>query len=259
MTKEAPSVHLVVPCYRESARIGGFLLELCRGMTDLGGVKIQVVEDGSDAEEAALMSNVVDTLRADFPCLLPLNALPGNLGKGGAVYAGWADHGGAEWLGFVDADGACSANEVARLISQLPNPCPMPSAFFASRIKMLGRKVERLLKRHLVGRVYATLVSELLDIPVYDSQCGLKLVPRMAYERVADRLEITGFAFDVELMVALLDNGCRIEEVPIDWSEVPGGKVKLFSDSWRMARDVWRVRRKRTAGKFAPLGDLSLR
>lgn len=241
MTNQAPSVHLVVPCFRESARIGSFLPDLCREMTALGAVRVLVVEDGSDAGEAERMQRIVDNLRAEFSCLLPLKSLPENLGKGGAVYAGWREHGGAEWLAFVDADGACPVAEVARLVG-MTNARP---ALFASRIKMLGRRVDRLLKRHLLGRVYATLVSEMLDVPVYDSQCGLKLVPRSAFERIADRLEVTGFAFDVELMVALLDTGCAIHEVPIDWHEVPGGKVDLLRDSWRMARDVWHIRARR--------------
>jgi dolichyl-phosphate beta-glucosyltransferase len=241
MTNEAPSVHLVVPCYRESARIGGFLPDLCREMTALGGVQVLVVEDGSDSGEAEWMRRIVDDLRAEHSCLLPLKSLPENLGKGGAVYAGWREHGDAEWLAFVDADGACPVAEVVRLVGMTNTK----SALFASRIKMLGRRVDRLLKRHLLGRVYATLVSEMLAVPVYDSQCGLKLVPRAAFERISDRLEVTGFAFDVELMVALLDTGCVIHEVPIDWHEVPGGKVDLLRDSWRMARDVWRIRARR--------------
>ena len=238
MTHEPPSVHLVVPCYRESARIGGFLPVLCQEMTELTGVRVLVVEDGSDPQEAERMRQIVDSLRTEFPCLLPLMTLPENLGKGGAVYAGWHKHGGAEWLAFVDADGSCTASEVARLLSLRQQG----TALFASRIKILGRRVERLLKRHLLGRVYATLVSELLAVPVYDSQCGLKLVPRAAYERIADRLQVKGFAFDVELMVALLKAGCAIDEVPIDWHEVPGGKVDLLRDSWRMALDVCRIR-----------------
>ncbi len=248
MTNEAPSVHLVVPCYRESARIGAFLPELCFEITKFGAVRVLVVEDGSDADEAERMRRIVDDLRVVHPCLLPLKSLPENLGKGGAVYAGWREHGGAEWLAFVDADGACPAAEVARLVGMTNSEFRMTNArpaLFASRIKMLGRRVDRLLKRHLLGRVYATLVSELLDVPVYDSQCGLKLVPRAAFERVAERLEVRGFAFDVELMVALLDTGCAIQEVPIDWHEVSGGKVSLLRDSWRMARDVWRIRTRR--------------
>jgi hypothetical protein len=131
---------------------------------------------------------------------------------------------------------------MTRAESKLSKPMP---AFFASRIKMLGRRVDRLLKRHLLGRVYATLVSELLQVPVYDSQCGLKMVPRAAFEKVRDRLVVKDFAFDVELMVSLLDTGCEISEVPIHWHETPGGKVNLLKDSWRMARDVWRIRQRR--------------
>jgi len=247
MKNEAPSVHLVVPCYRESARIGAFLPELCAEMMKLGAVQVLVVEDGSDAEEAERMRRIVDNLSAVHPCLLQLKSLPDNLGKGGAVYAGWHEHGGAEWLAFVDADGACPAVEVARLLG-LRQP---GTTLFASRIKMLGHRVDRLLKRHLLGRVYATLVSELLAVPVYDSQCGLKLVPRAAFERIADRLEVRGFAFDVELMVALLDTGCSIQEVPIDWHEVPGGKVSLLRDSWRMAQDVWSIRARRAVWRSA--------
>ncbi len=247
------SIHLVVPCFRESGRIGGFLPELCGTMQALGNVRVLVVDDGSGADEARRMSDIVEDLRTKHDCLLPLKVLSENLGKGGAVYAGWAEHGGADWLAFVDADGACPAAEVARLVGMTNEECRMSNgntALFASRVKMLGRRVERLFKRHLLGRIYATLVSELLDIPVYDSQCGLKLVPRAAYERIADRLSIHGFAFDVDLMVALLDSGCRIEEVPIEWHEVPGGKLRLLRDSWLMARDVMAIRARRTARKL---------
>jgi dolichyl-phosphate beta-glucosyltransferase len=233
-----PSVHLVIPCFRESGRIGAFLPELCEEMGALGAVNVMVVEDGSDETEVKAMSVIIEALRGKYACLLPLNVLPRNLGKGGAVYAGWAECGSADWLAFVDADGACSAKEVARLIRMLDGK----TSFFASRVKILGRRVDRLFKRHLLGRVYATLVSELLKVPVYDSQCGLKLVPRAAYEKISNRLQVTGFAFDVELMVALLDAGFEIREVPIDWHEVDGGKVNLIRDTWRMARDVLKIR-----------------
>lgn len=250
---EAPNVHLVVPCFRESGRIGAFLPDLCREMAQISGVRVLVVEDGSDAEEVTRMQEIVEALRAEFPCLLPLKSLPENLGKGGAVYAGWREHGGAHWLAFVDADGSCSAAEVARLMKMRT----AEAALFASRIKILGRRVQRLLKRHLLGRVYATLVSEMLNVPVYDSQCGLKLLPRAAFEKISDRLVVGGFAFDVELMVALLDTGCPIHEVPIDWHEVPGGKVNLLRDSWRMALDVWHIRRRRRAVFTARLSDVT--
>lgn len=242
----AVNVHLVVPCFRESARIGAFLPALCAAMDELGGVAVEVVEDGSGEEEAARMRAVVEGLRTAHPCLLPLSVLPENLGKGGAIYAGWAAAAPeAVWLAFVDADGAVPAGEVARVIRRAREHAVRPQAHFASRVKMLGRRVERLLARHLVGRIYATLVSELLGIPVYDSQCGLKVVPAAAWRKVAPRLAVRGFAFDVELLVALLDSGCVVVEEPVDWQEIPGGKVRVLRDSWRMARDVLAIRARR--------------
>lgn len=241
-----PTIHLAIPCFRESTRLPRFLPSLCEAMDALGGMAVQVVDDGSGAAEEAAARSLVDGLRPLHPCLQPLLALPVNHGKGGAVYAGWrsADPN-AAWLGFVDADGSLTPEEVARLIRWARERGSRERALFGSRVKMLGRRVERQFKRHLIGRIYATLVSELLNVPVYDSQCGLKLVPRAAWEKVRDRLRVEGFAFDVELMVALLDSGCEVVEVPVDWHETPGGKVRLLHDSWRMFQDVLRIRRRR--------------
>jgi len=33
-------------------------------------------------------------------------------------------------------------------------------------------------------------------------------------------------------------------EFPVDWRDVPGSKVNLLRDSWRMAREVFRIRRR---------------
>ena len=109
---------------------------------------------------------------------------------------------------------------------------------------MLGRKIHRQLLRHLLGRTYATLVHELLDIPVYDSQCGLKLVPAAAYRKIRPALSVNGFAFDAQLLLALLHSGHEVIEVPIDWHETPGGKIRLVLDALRMTRDILAIRRR---------------
>jgi dolichyl-phosphate beta-glucosyltransferase len=111
---------------------------------------------------------------------------------------------------------------------------------------MLGCIIERSWQRHLIGRVFATLVGELLRVPVYDSQCGLKVVPRSMYERVQPALQVQRFAFDVELITALWDAECEMREVPIHWHEEPGGKVRLLRDFWRMFWDVLKIRKRRT-------------
>jgi dolichyl-phosphate beta-glucosyltransferase len=240
------SLSLVIPCYHESARLGPFLADLCEKLAALGGVTIRIVEDGSDSAEKQRMQQIITAQREKTPILLEPLFLPQNLGKGAAVYAGWKLEKCADWLAFVDADGSITADEVSRLI-QLSRVTPSGTALFASRIKMLGKTVQRDFRRHLIGRIYATLVSEILSIPVYDSQCGLKLVPRALFEQIEPQLTITGFAFDVDLLTALLDQGHTVQEVPISWHETPGGKVHLIRDSFRMARDVLRIKKARQA------------
>ncbi len=244
MSDLASRTLLVIPCFNESPRVRPFLQSLREQFRNDDRVSVLVVDDGSGAEEQARMHAIVEAERAQWPRLRPLLAIEINQGKGGAIYAGWAAHEGEGFLAFVDADGSCRASEVARLIEEA-RAGGFEHAVFASRVKMLGRDVERRWTRHLLGRVFATLVSELLAIPVYDSQCGLKVVPRAAFERIRPVLEIRRFAFDAELLCALWDAGVRVEEVPVHWHEVAGGKVRILRDSWRMFRDVWDIRTRR--------------
>lgn len=242
------SLHIVIPCYRESGRIGPFLEELCQVTAALGEVTIRVVEDGSDKEETDRMRAILEPMRLRHAHLLEPLFLPQNLGKGGAVYSGWNLEKQTDWLGFVDADGSCSATEVAKLIGHAREQLTPHTALFASRLGQFNRHVHRQIKRRLMGHIFASLVSTLLGIRIHDSQCGLKLVPRTAYQRMAPFLVIRGFAFDVELLANLHDIQVPFLEVPIEWFEVPGGSVRIFRDSWRMARDVWRVRVNRRRG-----------
>ncbi len=243
------TVHLIIPCYQESGRVGPFLTELCEVTRALGDVTIRVVEDGSDAAETARMRGIITPIYERHTHLLPPLFLPENLGKGGAVYAGWDQAPQTDWLAFVDADGSCSAAEVANLIRRArQQPAPL-TALFASRWDQTGALVQRQWKRRLIGRIFGMLVATLLRIPIHDSQCGLKLIPRTAYLRIAPTLRIRGFAFDVELLAALHDSGCTFEEVSIAWHETPGGHVHLIRDSMRMARDVLAIRKRRLSGK----------
>ncbi len=150
--------------------------------------------------------------------------LPSNSGKGGAVYAGWDLDYHSDWVGLLDADGSIPPHEALRILSLLEQD-DTPDAFFASRCKILGRTVHRSRTRHAGGRLFATLVAVSTGIPVYDSQCGFKLIRRKCYEAIRSHLREKRFAFDVELLIALRQSGARIIEVPIDWHDVPGSKL----------------------------------
>jgi len=224
---------LVIPSYKESDRLPQFLVKLqTLGVLGRQGWTVRIVDDGSGVEEVERLENALLGRDLRFDQRLELVQLPKNQGKGGAVYSGWKDHRKFSLLGFVDADGAVPANEVMRVLELAENS--PDTAFFASRVKMRGRTVCRSSMRHLSGRLFASFVGMFIDEETYDSQCGLKIIPANVFEMIEPWLNERGFAFDVELLAALLEVKCPVVEVPIDWVDVAGSKVRLLRDSFRM-------------------------
>lgn len=239
-----------IPCFRESKRLPLFLDALCKELACAPfKASVVVVDDGSGSPEDSITRSIVDQFRSKYPRIVGEPVfLKRNLGKGGAVYAGWrmsSINSGPELLCFVDADGAVPAPEVGRLIEELlVDQHHRWDALFGSRVKMLGASVDRRVTRHYVGRVFATFVAVLTGIGIYDSQCGLKVIRRSAYAAIEKQLKETRFVFDVELTLLLLQGGFRIREVPINWREVPGSKVRLLRDTVRMFSGILRIRQR---------------
>src|SRR5580704_8226061 len=239
-----------VPCFRESKRLPLFLETLCAELATVPfTASVVVVDDGSGSPEQSLTRSIVDKFRLKYPSIVAEPVfLKRNLGKGGAVYAGWKmspSNSLPKLLCFVDADGAVPASEVGRLIEELlSDHHGRWDALFASRVKMLGANVDRRITRHYIGRIFATLVSALTGIEIYDSQCGLKVIRRSAYAAIESRLKETRFVFDVEISLLLLQRGFKVREIPINWKEVPGSKVRLLRDTSRMFFGILRIRQR---------------
>ena len=243
-TPATPDFLLVVPAFEEGRRLPAFLGALAAELVPQPfRSEILIVDDGSSDREALLCA--IQPLREKFCCILDPLLLSKNSGKGAAILAGWHHRPGARWLAFVDADGAISAAEVCRVFEMIFARKSEGACVFGSRIRMLGRVIERSTARHLVGRVFASLVGSLIDPRVYDTQCGFKIIPQRAFTAVGPLLVEPGFAFDVELMCALLDAGFEIDETPIDWRDVPGSKVALLPDALRMFFSLLKIRARR--------------
>jgi len=246
----------VIPCFRESERLPIFLADLVKHLAtqDFLG-RVTIVDDGSGKDEVQRTRARVEQVLQAFPeAQVGWLLLPANQGKGGAVYAGWkkAITEDADILAFADADGSTSGAEVCRIVHGLIERAGTVDAVFGSRIKMLGQDIQRELYRHLMGRCFATLVGEMTGLLAYDTQCGAKAIKASAFEGIASKLHERGFAFDVELTLALLNSGYRVIELPISWREVPGSKVRFLRDIIRMAMAILRIRKRH--GRFAAAG-----
>jgi glycosyltransferase involved in cell wall biosynthesis len=236
---------LVIPHYNDAERLEPFMKELIRMLPS--HFSILVSDDGSRNSEREKLVSQIHHFQALTACHGPqvMKSLfaEKNEGKGAAIIRGWKEAEGFSLLAFTDADGAVSAEEIIRAESFFRSEGCNTEALFGSRVKMLGRSIQRSLLRHISGRIFATLVSEIGKIPVYDTQCGLKILTLEAYQCIKPYLHTQGFAFDVELALLLIKYKKKIIEFPIDWNDVPGSKVRLIRDAVRMSWQILKIKK----------------
>ena len=217
-----------------------FLRNLAQRIQDSRlNAELLVVDDGSRGDHHQVYQELTRSIQA-----VPIQLLehPVNLGKGAAIRTGFRHARGA-WVGFADADGSTAADEVVR-VAQLALHSPDLDGIFGARIVMLGREVVRKHRRHVTGRVFTTLLSLILRIPVYDSQCGCKFFRRATIAPLLELCKEQRWLFDVEIIALGYFKHLKFLEVPISWQDVPGSKVHLLSDGIRMAIGLWRIRRR---------------
>ena len=239
---------IAIPCYNESLRLPSFLMELANVLScQAFQSKITIVDDGSEADDVRSLQSSIAPIIEKYPDLFhPTLCLPRNIGKGGAIYKSWRSslNRECEFVGFLDADGSTSAQEFCRLINYAIDSHEICDGVIGSRVKMLGKTIVREFHRHLIGRCFATMASELLLIDAYDTQCGAKLFKRGLFQALEPKLLETGFTFDVELILLALKNGFVIHEFPISWSDVKGSKVRMVREIVRMALSLIKIRRR---------------
>jgi dolichyl-phosphate beta-glucosyltransferase len=251
MALPAPAVTLVVPAYCESHRLPALLDALVEESAAAAApaLELLVVDDGSGAEECERERAAVETaaaaLAARGPHRARFVAAPVNRGKGAAIRLGWEEaHPASAWLGFLDADGAVSAREAWRFVRMLPRMEGELDVLAGTRMLMAGHSIQRSLRRHLQGRVFATLVELSFHLGFYDTQCGMKVFRASLLRPLLPQLHEERWLLDVEVLALLQRCGARMREEPIDWADPGGSKMVPGLDALRMAAGLPRIRRR---------------
>jgi dolichyl-phosphate beta-glucosyltransferase len=232
---ELPGLSVVIPAYNEEGRLPKSLERVAGYLgarPSLCPAEIIVVDDGS-------RDNTAD-LAASFACpagvSVRLISLPDNQGKGAAVRGGLAASRGRFVL-ISDADLAAPIEEVEKLLA---TGADLATGSRALRRELISRRQP--LPRDLMGRLFNLALRALRLTTLHDTQCGFKLLEGELARRLAGRLRLDGFAFDVELLARAARLGARIEEVPVRWHHVDASQVRPLLHGLQMLRDIVRIR-----------------
>jgi glycosyltransferase involved in cell wall biosynthesis len=238
-------VCLVVPCYNEARRLRGD--RFGEFLASRGDGSVCFVNDGST--DGTL--GVLETLKAGNPGRILVVNLARNGGKAEAVRQGVLHAAALDrfaFIGYWDADLSTPLGELDTLLAPLV-ATPGYRLALGSRVKRLGSNIERDAARHYLGRVFSTLSSQLLDLAVYDSQCGAKLFRADIADVLFRQPFVTRWSFDLEILVRLrrhlgpeaFRRSCI--EVPLtEWREIRGSKLTLLH-MLRMPLEVLSIRR----------------
>ncbi len=231
----APEISVVIPVYNEANTVQ----EAMRRVRAFFSLKNEpweclVVNDGStDATREKIRSAC-----ATDPSFRLID-FPKNRGKGAAVRAGVLAARGAHIL-VTDVDLSTPIKESDRLRAALNEG---NDVVIGSRaLKAAGCDVQQSSHRRLSGRIFNAIVKAMVLKDFLDTQCGFKCFRREAAQKLFSAQKLDGFSFDVEILWLARKAGMRVKEMPVMWRQGEDSKVRLFRDSFRMVKDLFRLK-----------------
>jgi dolichyl-phosphate beta-glucosyltransferase len=236
-------ISIVIPAYNEEIRLPQYLDRILSYLRQKKlTYEILVVDDGSADSTAEIVERFMEQ-----DSNVKLIRLPLNRGKGFAVKTGMLQSCGRLRL-FTDADGATPIEELERLEKTIESGADV--AIASRALHSDSCSVIAHLHRKVIGAVFNFIVRTLTVRGIKDTQCGFKLFTAESASAVFPLQHIEGFGFDVEILFIASMKGFRISEVPVNWSDVKGTKVRLIRDSIKMLFDVISIRLYALRGKY---------
>ena len=231
-------ISLIIPMYNESSIIADAAKTLSEYMSKtFDEYEIIFCNDGSS-------DNCGDIVRdLNLPCVR-VEGYTENHGKGYAVRYGVSKADG-DIIMFTDADLAYGTDVIKRFYD-----------FYAENSKneeihlMIGSRnlegdgyKEYTFIRRLASKTYIWVLCHMGGFKLSDSQCGCKAFRGDAAHEIFSRCTVDRFAFDFEVILWAEKLGYTIKEIPVKIINHRESKVNVFKDTFRMLRDLRRIKK----------------
>jgi len=198
---------IIMPAFNLGQSIAGNIMAVHTLFAGKLPFEIVVVNDGSSDNTKSEIEKVTASCSSVKPVFLARNA-----GKGAALKHGFEASKGSYVL-FLDADLDIPPHQVASFfetiekekVDMVIGSKHHPDSFIDSYPW----------HRRIVSTAYYWLIKLLVNLPVRDTQTGIKLFKREVLEFAMPRMLVKQFAFDIELLAIAHEKGYRFAELPV--------------------------------------------
>ncbi|OGF64230.1 hypothetical protein A2661_00600 [Candidatus Giovannonibacteria bacterium RIFCSPHIGHO2_01_FULL_45_24] len=198
--------------------------------------EVLIINDGGKDATA----KIVEEKLKKYPAIRFINRAK-NIGKGASVREGIATSSGNVII-FTDADLPYGTKHFKEMIEFLRSW--KADLVIANRHLWSTWQVDQFgisTVRRLTHWSFGFLVRNLLHLRFSDTQAGLKGMSHKAAGVILPKLNINGFAFDLELLVEAQKAGLKIQEVPVVLENAGQSNIKIARDSLRMLIDIIKI------------------
>lgn len=227
------AVSVVMPVYRLADEIAGNIGRVVAALSGVEHFEVIVADDGSDdgtLEQAKAAAR-------GHPNVVVVG-LGRHAGKGRAVQEGVAaTRGGVVVL--LDGDLDLPPEQVPGVLER----------FFELDVDgLVGSKRASMkaggypLLRRVLSRIFSFVTRVVFRLPISETQTGLKVFKREPLTRLLPQVEVGSYAYDLELLVLMKQQGCSLAEAPVTLEVSGSGSSVALGTLWEMARDtvaVW--------------------
>ena len=235
------NLSIIIPAYEENLKIRDDILSADDFLTQNRIVgEIIAVDDGS-ADNTFESAN---SLKSKTNSNLTVIKLSSNIGKGGAVSEGMKISKG-DIVMYADAgltvpyENALTGMDLIRT-----GKCDIANG---SR-KMDNSKIIKGqdFDRRFISNIFGYLVKFLLHIPqeMTDTQCGFKVYNGIVARELFQKLNITGFLFEIEIILLAIKKDYKIVEFPVTWKCDRDSRLSISKSSRKIISDFFFLLRK---------------
>jgi len=244
-----PAVSLIVPVYNETDRLISGMYHILSYFSNVPYLwEVIIVDDGSAIPVRTILEGAVSRKILRFPVAkLPVRIfrLPKNYGKGKAIAYGVGRARGKVVI-FCDADLSVPISEIDALRTYL---AAYPVVIGSRRTRKAKIVVRQSRLRESAGRIFTALSNILCNVQVADATCGFKGFDGEVAKRLFKLSRINRWVFDTEIIFLARKYGYHVFEMPVDWTNKAGSKVRL-KDCAGSLLDLMRIRWNDMMGEY---------